>query len=47
LVHFEEFESYTDASSRENQMKKWRRLWKLNLIEKENPNWNDLTEGWS
>jgi len=46
LVYFEEFESYADASSREKQMKKWRRLWKLNLIEKDNPDWNDLSENW-
>ncbi len=30
---------------REKQMKKWRRKWKINLIEKENPNWDDLYEG--
>jgi putative endonuclease len=26
----------------EKQMKKWNRAWKLELIEKENPDWNDL-----
>ncbi|PCJ26010.1 MAG: excinuclease ABC subunit C [Flavobacteriales bacterium] len=46
LVYFEEFESYVDASTRERQMKKWRRLWKLNLIEKDNPDWKDLSETW-
>lgn len=46
LVYYEEFESYSEASIRERQMKKWRRLWKLNLIEKENPDWRDLSESW-
>jgi putative endonuclease len=27
---------------REKQIKKWNRKWKLELIEKDNPNWNDL-----
>jgi len=30
------------AISREKQLKKWNRSWKINLIEKSNPNWNDL-----
>jgi putative endonuclease len=39
------YESTTDihaALQREKQMKKWRRQWKINLIEKENPDWDDL-----
>jgi putative endonuclease len=39
------YEATTDAKvaiQREKQMKKWRRQWKVNLIEKENPNWCDL-----
>ena len=31
-----------DAILREKQMKKWRRVWKLELIEKSNPDWRDL-----
>ena len=32
------------AIQREKQIKKWRKQWKVNLIEKENPNWDDLYE---
>ena len=46
LVYFEEHETYEEAVTREKQLKKWKRIWKLNLIEKENPNWNDLSSGW-
>ena len=38
-------EHYTNAESaitREKQMKKWRRAWKIRLIEEKNPDWNDL-----
>lgn len=38
LVYFEEFESAEEALIREKQIKKWKRAWKLNLIEKSNPN---------
>jgi putative endonuclease len=33
------------AISREKQMKKWNRAWKIELIEKQNPEWRDLGEG--
>ena len=46
LVYFEETESYSEAAIREKKMKKWKRLWKLNLIEKDNPNWEDLSKDW-
>ena len=46
LVYFEEIETYNEAIIRERRVKKWRRLWKLNLIEKENPNWDDLSIAW-
>ena len=46
LVYFEEYETMEDAFVRERQMKKWNRIWKLKLIEKENPNWNDLAKEW-
>jgi len=42
LVYFEQFEAIEDAIQRERRMKKWRRKWKLELIEKNNPNWEDL-----
>lgn len=46
LVYFEGHETYDEAYTRERQMKKWKRIWKLNLIEKENPDWNDLSLSW-
>lgn len=45
LVHFEEFSDIESAIYREKQLKKWNRKWKLALIEKVNPNWEDLYEG--
>ncbi len=45
LVWFEVTSDVEEAILREKQLKKWRRQWKINLIEKENPNWNDLYEG--
>ncbi len=42
LVHFEIFNDSYTAISREKQLKKWDRKWKLDLIEKENPCWKDL-----
>ncbi|MDO1500214.1 GIY-YIG nuclease family protein [Winogradskyella maritima] len=46
LVYFEEFDSIEDAISREKQIKKGNRKRKENLINKDNPEWNDLSEGW-
>ena len=42
LVYFEEHEDIQQAITREKQIKKWKRKWKLALIEKANPNWRDL-----
>jgi len=42
LVHAEHFERIEEAIAREKAIKKWRRAWKLALIEKGNPDWNDL-----
>ena len=44
LVYFESFDDPLSAISREKQLKKWHREWKLQLIEKTNPNWVDLSE---
>ncbi len=42
LVYFEIHQSMYDAISREKTLKKWRRAWKLRLIEENNPEWLDL-----
>ncbi len=42
LVWYEATTDIEGAIRREKQMKKWRRQWKINLIEEENPNWGDL-----
>jgi len=43
LVHVEEFVSPQEAIAREKQLKNWHRSWKIELIEKENPGWSDLS----
>ena len=43
LVYFEAFDSVLDARARERSLKRWRRAWKVALIEKLNPDWRDLT----
>lgn len=45
LVYFEKYDDYWDAANRERRMKKWNRAWKIELIEKDNPDWSDLYEG--
>jgi putative endonuclease len=42
LVWFEEYQSIIEAQMAEHKMKKWRRAWKLALIEKHNPDWLEL-----
>ena len=42
LVWFETHERLETALVRERQIKKWKRDWKINLIERENPHWADL-----
>jgi putative endonuclease len=44
LVYFEAFESIQEARAREHAMKRWRRAWKVELIEKLNPDWRDLAD---
>lgn len=44
LVYYESIGDIESAIQREKQLKKWNRSWKLGLIEKSNPNWNDLYE---
>ncbi|MES2988186.1 MAG: GIY-YIG nuclease family protein [Pseudomonadota bacterium] len=42
LVWYEAYEDLDAARLRELQMKKWKRAWKIELIERENPQWKDL-----
>ena len=46
LVYFEEFDDINAAISREKQLKAGNRKRKEDLINKENPDWNDLSDGW-
>ncbi len=45
LVWFEPHESMETAISREKIIKEWKRKWKLELIERSNPQWQDLYDG--
>ena len=42
LVWYEAYDDPTNAISREKELKKWRRSWKIRLIEEDNPDWSDL-----
>jgi putative endonuclease len=42
LVYVETFEDIEAAIAREKRMKEWQRNWKVQLIERDNPDWNDL-----
>ena len=44
LVYFEVYDDAENAIRREKNIKDWKRAWKDELIEKENPSWNDLYE---
>lgn len=43
LVYHEDFRDVQQAIKREKQLKMWRRAWKIALIEKNNPRWEDLS----
>ena len=45
LVWFDQTDSIEEAISHEKRLKRWQRAWKIALIEKTNPSWNDLYEG--
>ncbi|RZK35482.1 MAG: GIY-YIG nuclease family protein [Pedobacter sp.] len=42
LVYFEQFSGIEESIAKEKQLKNWRRDWKINLINANNPNWDDL-----
>ncbi len=46
LVHFESFDSPLKAITREKDLKSWTRRKKIELIERDNPGWLDLSAGW-
>ena len=45
LVYVEFHDEMVVAITREKQLKKWNRAWKIRLIEESNPTWNDLSDG--
>jgi putative endonuclease len=44
LVYFEEYSSINEARAREHSLKRWRRAWKLDLVDQLNPEWRDLVK---
>ncbi|MBX9829833.1 MAG: GIY-YIG nuclease family protein [Xanthobacteraceae bacterium] len=44
LVHVEEYSSIAEARVREHVLKRWRRAWKLRLVDENNPEWKDLAD---
>jgi len=45
LVYYETHQNVYEAITREKQIKRWKRQWKINLIEERNPQWINLTNG--
>ncbi len=45
LIWYEQHENMQSAISREKHLKDWKRVWKLELIEEMNPDWDDLYPG--
>jgi putative endonuclease len=44
LVYYEEYSSILQARAREATLKRWRRAWKIQLIDEFNPDWRDLSD---
>jgi putative endonuclease len=44
LVHVETYEGVEEAINREKQLKRWKRDWKIELIERDNLEWRDLSD---
>ena len=47
LVYFEEWHDGLEETKREKQFKKWKRDWKIKLIEDINPTWTDISINWN
>ena len=45
LLRYELFADMPTAIAREKQLKRWHRPWKINLVERDNPDWHDLAPG--
>ena len=45
LVYYELFDRIEDAIVREKDLKRWKRTWKLALVDEHNPDWHDLYPG--
>jgi putative endonuclease len=46
IVFIQEFDTHQEAFQEERRIKRWRRQWKIELIEKKNPQWKDLGVDW-
>ena len=46
LMYFETYKYVNEAITREKRLKKWERQWKINPIEEDNLNWDDLALEW-
>ena len=46
LVYYETYYDIESAIMREKELKHWNRQWKIELIEKQNPEWQDLSKDW-
>ena len=44
LMYYESYADVKEAIGREKMLKEWKRVWKIELIEQNNPNWEDLIE---
>jgi putative endonuclease len=44
LVYVESYERAEETITREKQLKRWKRDWKIELIERDNPEWRDLSD---
>ena len=44
LAYFAEYPSIAETRAREHSLKRWRRAWKLQLIDQFNPQWSDLAD---
>ena len=43
LIYYEAYDNPQEAILREKQLKAWKRQWKIELIQKENPHWRDMS----